>query len=298
MTAISPSGRSNTCRFSTPVCIAPLRTPTQQRQTLAVCRSIRSGVSTRLSVPPVCPTCPPLVLPDFPRRLPARRGVFFNPSLDGGFELLALSFPQLPSKLSDFHPQGGALRPPRFVLTPHPGDLSPKRLDQPDNLGRTTHPYFDSRRPSSCRAPSRGNPISHRTCGNSDWPLLGSYPFSPNQFKPYRTRTRLFRTMNDVVSPSTSGRSTISIKAHSASLAAHSILPRKDTRLSRTARQSNSVNASAAVPDFGGLWDQEETSLKPLRVKHLWRLDAAHLWRPETAIDVVAPKIIASDGQT
>ena len=84
--------------------------------------------------------------------------------------------PQLPSKLSDFHPQGGALRPPRFVLTPHPGDLSPKRLDQPDNLGRTTHPYFNSRRPSSCRAPSRGSPISHRTCGNSDWPLLGSYP--------------------------------------------------------------------------------------------------------------------------
>lgn len=245
-------------------------------------------------------------VPDLPAarlaRLPAKTASkarrLLQPLARRRLRAVGAVLPQLPSKLSDFHPQGGALRPPRFVLTPHPGDLSPKRLDQPDNLGRTTHPYFDSRRPSSCRAPSRGSPISHRTCGNSDWPLLGSYPFSPNQFKPYRTRTRLFRTMNDVVSPSTSGRSTISIKAHSASLAAHSILPRKDTRLSRTARQSNSVNASAAVPDFGGLWDQEETSLKPLRVKHLWRLDAAHLWRPETAIDVVAPKIIASDGQT
>ena len=298
MTAISPSGRSNTCRFSTPVCIAPLRTPTQQRQTLAVCRSIRSGVSTRLSVPPVCPTCPPLVLPDFPRRLPARRGVFFNPSLDGGFELLALSFPNCPRSFPT-STRKAALSARRASFSRRTPATSRRSVSISLTIsgGRLTH-TLNSRRPSSCRAPSRGNPISHRTCGNSDWPLLGSYPFSPNQFKPYRTRTRLFRTMNDVVSPSTSGRSTISIKAHSASLAAHSILPRKDTRLSRTARQSNSVNASAAVPDFGGLWDQEETSLKPLRVKHLWRLDAAHLWRPETAIDVVAPKIIASDGQT
>ncbi|MGB7975981.1 MAG: hypothetical protein WCF81_16915 [Roseiarcus sp.] len=42
-------------------------------------------------------------------------------------------------------------------------------------------------------------------------------PFSPNQFEPYRTRTRLFRTMNDVLL-AISGRSNIFTKAHSASL--------------------------------------------------------------------------------
>ena len=57
-----------------------------------------------------------------------------------------------------------------------------------------------------------------------------------------------------------SGRSNISTKAHSASWtslggppAAHSTLRRKDTRLSRTTRRWNSVSASVAVPDFGGL---------------------------------------------
>jgi hypothetical protein len=50
-----------------------------------------SGFAAGLSVPPACPAWPPLVLPDWPRKLPAMRGGFFNPSLDGGlllFELL------------------------------------------------------------------------------------------------------------------------------------------------------------------------------------------------------------------
>src|SRR5208283_4448333 len=39
---------------------------------------------------PACPACPPLVLPDLPRVLPAMRGGFFMPSLDGGLLLLEL----------------------------------------------------------------------------------------------------------------------------------------------------------------------------------------------------------------
>jgi len=41
-------------------------------------------------VSPACPACPPLVLPDLPRRLPVMRGGFFKPSLDGGLLLFVL----------------------------------------------------------------------------------------------------------------------------------------------------------------------------------------------------------------
>jgi hypothetical protein len=40
------------------------------------------------------PFCPPLALPDGSRRLPAIRGFFFSPSLEGGFELVELSCPK------------------------------------------------------------------------------------------------------------------------------------------------------------------------------------------------------------
>jgi len=49
-----------------------------------------SGTAACLSVPPLCPFCPPLDFPERPRRLPGMRGFFFNPSLEGGFELLEL----------------------------------------------------------------------------------------------------------------------------------------------------------------------------------------------------------------
>ena len=42
---------------------------------------------------PAWPSWPPLVLPDLPRRLRGARGFFFNPSLEGGFELFVLSSP-------------------------------------------------------------------------------------------------------------------------------------------------------------------------------------------------------------
>ena len=91
MISISLSARSNTCLFSIPVCIEAVRPAQQRRHTRVVCRSIRSGASTCLSVLPLCPACPPLGLPERPRRLPGTRGFFFNPSLDGGFELVELS---------------------------------------------------------------------------------------------------------------------------------------------------------------------------------------------------------------
>ena len=49
-----------------------------------------SGLATGFNVPPACPACPPLVLPDLPRRLPAIRGGFVKPSLDGGLLLFEL----------------------------------------------------------------------------------------------------------------------------------------------------------------------------------------------------------------
>ena len=48
------------------------------------------GLCDRFNVPPACPACPPLVLPDLPRKLPAMRGGFFKPSLDGGLLLFEL----------------------------------------------------------------------------------------------------------------------------------------------------------------------------------------------------------------
>ena len=38
---------------------------------------------------PAWPSWPPLALPDLPRRLKGARAFFFNPSLEGGFELFA-----------------------------------------------------------------------------------------------------------------------------------------------------------------------------------------------------------------
>jgi len=48
------------------------------------------GFAACFSVPPACPACPPLVLSDLPRVLPAMRGGFFKPSLDGGLPLFEL----------------------------------------------------------------------------------------------------------------------------------------------------------------------------------------------------------------
>jgi len=90
MTVRRGSGRSNTCRFSTPVTIAAVSPARQWRHASASRRSTTSGFAAGFSVPPACPACPPLVLPDRPRRLPAMRGGFFNPSLDGGLLLFEL----------------------------------------------------------------------------------------------------------------------------------------------------------------------------------------------------------------
>src|SRR5208283_3022052 len=51
------------------------------------------GFATGSNVSPACPACPPLLLPELPRLLPAMRGGFFMPSLDGGLLLLELFLP-------------------------------------------------------------------------------------------------------------------------------------------------------------------------------------------------------------
>jgi hypothetical protein len=70
--------------------IDSVRPAPQWRQALASCLTIRSGSATRLSVSPLWPGWPPLVLPDGSRRLVG----FRKPSLDGGFELVQLSRPR------------------------------------------------------------------------------------------------------------------------------------------------------------------------------------------------------------
>src|ERR1700722_8503937 len=54
---------------------------------------VASGFSTRQSVSPGWPCCPPVFLPDGSRRL-LTRGGFFSPSLDGGLPLLLLFNPR------------------------------------------------------------------------------------------------------------------------------------------------------------------------------------------------------------
>ena len=67
-----------------------------------------------------CPGCPPLFLPETPRRLPAIRGFLPKPSLDGGLLLLELFLPKLTPESGDFLLQRGILRPhlSKFSLKP------------------------------------------------------------------------------------------------------------------------------------------------------------------------------------
>src|SRR5271169_4047212 len=65
----------------------------QRSHARAWCRTTKSGLATRRRVSPAWPSWPPLALPDLPRRLRGARGFFFNPSLEGGFELFVLSSP-------------------------------------------------------------------------------------------------------------------------------------------------------------------------------------------------------------
>jgi hypothetical protein len=69
-------------------------------------------------------------LPERPRRLPAIRGFFFNPSLEGGLELFELSCPQLSTKISDFSLEHR--------------DLALQRSDQLLDFGGKMHPTLDS----------------------------------------------------------------------------------------------------------------------------------------------------------
>ena len=91
VTSIRFAGRSKTCRVSVSCAIDSVRAAPQWRRVLASCLTIRSGSATRLSVSPLWPGWPPLVLPDGSRRLV---GFFRKPSLDGGFELAELSRPR------------------------------------------------------------------------------------------------------------------------------------------------------------------------------------------------------------
>src|SRR5277367_808005 len=65
----------------------------QRSHARAWCRTTKSGLATRRRVSPAWPSWPPLALPDLPRRLRGARGFFFNPLLEGGFELFVLSSP-------------------------------------------------------------------------------------------------------------------------------------------------------------------------------------------------------------
>lgn len=77
----------------------PDRRPRIERRTAMaagarpMCSITQSGSATCRNVSPLWPFCPPLALSERPRRLPATRGFFFNPSLEGGLELLELSCP-------------------------------------------------------------------------------------------------------------------------------------------------------------------------------------------------------------
>ena len=81
VTSINRAGSSKTCRVSSPVRMPAVSGARQCRHVHAACSTIRSGPVTRRSVSPLWPGCPPLALPERPRRLPAMRGFFLSPSL-------------------------------------------------------------------------------------------------------------------------------------------------------------------------------------------------------------------------
>src|SRR5271163_3659263 len=118
----------------------------QRSHARAWCRTTKSGLATRRRVSPAWPSWPPLALPDLPRRLRGARGFFFNPSLEGGFELFVLSSPSR-RRNSATKASSSAIRrslaasnsaisagiaiPPLIQIRPPP---SPKSVSQKRNL--------------------------------------------------------------------------------------------------------------------------------------------------------------------
>lgn len=97
----------------------------------------RSGSATRLSVSPLRPGCPPLALPDRPRRLPARRGFFLSLSLLirlGGFPVHGQARPpedELRRKGDPLRgPIGLSAEPLEKQLSRSPSDFLDRPVDQ------------------------------------------------------------------------------------------------------------------------------------------------------------------------
>jgi hypothetical protein len=82
------------------------------------------------SKPGRIPFCPPLTLPERPRRLPATRGFFFDPSLEGRLGTVRTVLSQLSTKIGD--------------LSLERRDLALQRSDQLLDFGGKTHPTLDS----------------------------------------------------------------------------------------------------------------------------------------------------------
>src|SRR5208283_1737646 len=102
----------------------------------ASCRTTQSGSATCRNVPPSWPVWPPLALPERPRRLPASRGFFFKPSLEGGLELVELSCPNC-RRRSATSASSAAIRP-----------IS-EAINSSTSAGRTIPPSIQIRRPPS-----------------------------------------------------------------------------------------------------------------------------------------------------
>jgi hypothetical protein len=93
-------------------------------------------------------------LPERLRKLPRTRGFFFNPSIDGGFELLEPVQPQSPPKL-------GVPRAKRF-------DLALQRGNQLFDIGRKAHSTYESENardvaPNPNAPPNFHPPVTFRT---------------------------------------------------------------------------------------------------------------------------------------
>ena len=96
------SGRSKTCRIVVPIDTSCSKAAAHPEQLPGRRSTTFWGWATCLSVSPLWPFWPPGFFPEASRRLRTRDG-FFNPSLEGGLELLVLFSPRRYSSSPTLH---------------------------------------------------------------------------------------------------------------------------------------------------------------------------------------------------
>ena len=126
-----------------------------------------SGFATGFNVPPACPARPPL-LPGLPRVLPAMRGGFFKPSLDGGLLLFEL-FLSVRRRRSATSWRNAAFSARKTSISRCSASTRPRISGR--RIIHTLNSRFPTARPENSRVFSTFS----KTVANRTSPQLGSY---------------------------------------------------------------------------------------------------------------------------